>query len=1167
VQLLTDAEIEALAANISSFTPEEQAQIAVVIEELERRQQTKRCQDSLIEFCKYMDPTYVVAPHHKRLAELLMQIAYGQKDRIAVSIPPRHGKSHLVSTLFPAWFLGKFPEKKVLMVSHTGDLAVDFGRKVRNIIADARYASIFPGITLAQDSKSAGRWSTNKGGEYYACLRRYTPVQTTRGPIPAGEIRIGDRLLNCGRPVKVLEIYNSSHPQTFRVAGLDCSADHPIWTMNRGWVPASKVSPRDLLRVASIWDRLEALAWRSYGYLEHPCVPSLVQHQEPLHQPQQREMGVVRGARNLFVRTLAKIREFSIRHGRGAFAYAYSGADRQRWAVQPRELSVGNAYRAGEQQTNERTHRREDFSAARSGARNNAGSNSVQNEQGCRPAKSNKTAEEELRTYSDPENLGWLSRLSARLIENCWAESQSVQSRSWTKRYMAGAGRAAQNLCGFLLGVRPAGTVVVTSATPAPFVNFLTDGDHTFFADGVLTHNCGVGAALAGRGADLLLVDDPHSEQDLLTGNFDELEKTYQWFAFGARTRLMSEGRIAVIHCLVGDTSILLADGSTRLLREVRPGDMVAGYREGRLVPARVLNWTSQGFDRVLTIKTTLGKIVQANEKHPFLVDQCGALSWTKVSDLRVGMSLIGVCPPRVTDSNNPQNESVSLPQELKFSAYPSAAKKSATNLNTHLGNANTTTTKIGEKTKLFLDLLTGASGKALGAVSRGVRNLLDQKDSASLTTISSNGPRGTANVARRKTVTRTLSTGMASALQNITACLKNKTVSVQSVGDPQVQTTPLQVGKENSESIIATVESAFAPCCAIHATSLSAKETQRKLSSELLSTYELIHDQIAEITLNGYQEVFDIQVEGTESFIANGLVSHNTRWHQSDLIGHLISDGANNPKADQYEVFEFPAIITTTVKTDEGEKTVEKALWPEKFDLDALERTKASMPVFQWNAQYMQNPTGEQGAILQRDWWRKWERDEPPDCEYIIMALDAAAEKNNRADYTAILTFGVFSDDNLTDGAPHIILLNAINIRVEFPELKDLAIQEWKDWEPDAFIVEKKSSGTPLYQELRRMGIPVQEFVPHRGTGDKIARLNAVADIVRSGMVWYPASRRWAEEVIEQAVAFPYGAHDDMVDCLSMVLSRYRQGGFVQLPSDYRDSELLNRPRRAAYY
>ena len=515
---LTDTELQVLAANIGGFSREEQVQIAAVIDELVRRKTAKTCQDDLIEFCKHMDPTYIVAPHHRKLATLLTQIAYGDKDRIAVSIPPRHGKSHLVSTLFPAWFLGKFPDKKVLMASHTGDLAVDFGRKVRNIIASANYAGIFPGITLAQDSKSAGRWSTNHGGEFYAC---------------------------------------------------------------------------------------------------------------------------------------------------------------------------------------------------------------------------------------------------------------------------------------------------------------------------------GVGGALAGRGADLLLVDDPHSEQDLLAGNFDELEKTYKWFAFGARTRLMSEGRIAVIH----------------------------------------------------------------------------------------------------------------------------------------------------------------------------------------------------------------------------------------------------------------------------------------------------------------------------------------TRWHESDLIGHLIKDGANNPKSDQYEVFEFPAIMTSTVETPEGEQVVEKALWPEKFDLEALERTKASMPAFQWNAQYMQRPTGEQGAIIQREWWMPWEREDPPECEYIIMTLDAAAEKNNRADFTALLTLGVFSDERLTDGAPHVILLNCINIRVEFPELKDLAIREWKEWQPDSFIVEKKSSGTPLYQELRRLGIPVQEFTPSRNTGDKVARLNAVADIIRSGMVWYPAGRRWAEEVIEQSIAFPYGAHDDIVDVLAMGLARFRQGGFIQLPTDHRDPEYTNRPRRAAYY
>jgi predicted phage terminase large subunit-like protein len=512
---ITIEELKYLYDNIGSFTAQEQAQILAITEELERRNHAKRCQLDLLEFCKHIDPSYIVGAHHKKLAELMMEIAYGQKDRIAVSIPPRHGKSHLVSTLFPAWFLGRYPDKKVLMVSHTTDLAVDFGRKVRNLISSAAYQQIFPGVNLAQDSKSAGRWNTNKGGEYFAC---------------------------------------------------------------------------------------------------------------------------------------------------------------------------------------------------------------------------------------------------------------------------------------------------------------------------------GVGSNIAGRGADLLLVDDPHSEQDLLAGNFDALDKAYQWFTFGARTRLMSGGRIAVIH----------------------------------------------------------------------------------------------------------------------------------------------------------------------------------------------------------------------------------------------------------------------------------------------------------------------------------------TRWHQDDLIGHLVRDGGNNEKADQYEVFEFPAILDIADKAT-GEVR-QKALWPEKFDMEALERTKASMPAYQWNAQYMQSPTSEEAAIIKREWWRPWRQDKPPTCEYVIMTLDAAAEKHNRADFTALLTWGVFSDDELTDGASHLILLNALNVRVEFPELKDLAFREYRDWEPDAFIVEKKSAGTQLYQELRRVGLPVQEFTPTKTTGDKVARMNAVADILRSGMVWYPEGRRWAEEVIEQCVAFPYGSHDDLVDCVSMGLARFRQGGFITLPSDFRDRDDF-RPRRAAYY
>ena len=487
-----------------------------MLEELGKRARLKAAKDDLIAFCQWMDPNYKVGRHHRLLADQLMAIERGEKDRVCVNIPPRHGKSQLVSTYYPAWFIGRNAGKKVMLVSHTADLAVDFGRKVRNIIDSEPYQQVFPNLALSSDSKSAGRWNTSTGCEFYAT---------------------------------------------------------------------------------------------------------------------------------------------------------------------------------------------------------------------------------------------------------------------------------------------------------------------------------GVGSALAGRGADLLLVDDPHSEQDVLNGNFSAFDKAYDWFAFGARTRLMPRGRVAIVH----------------------------------------------------------------------------------------------------------------------------------------------------------------------------------------------------------------------------------------------------------------------------------------------------------------------------------------TRWHANDMTGRLIQDMANNEGSDQYEVVEYPAILEVEDKVT-GE-IVQKALWPEFFDLTALLRTKASMPVFQWNAQYQQNPTGEEASIIKRDWWRLWPDDEPPAVEYIIMALDAAAEANNRADFTSLTTWGVFFNDE--ENMHQIILLNAIKRRMEFPELKALAMEEYREWEPDAFIVEKKSSGTPLYQEMRRSGVMVQEYTPVRGTANnpnsKMARLNSVSDIISSGLVWVPP-KRWAEELVEEVAGFPFASNDDQVDTTIMALMRFRQGGFIKLPTDEQDDELPYR-RKVDYY
>jgi predicted phage terminase large subunit-like protein len=194
-----------------------------------------------------------------------------------------------------------------------------------------------------------------------------------------------------------------------------------------------------------------------------------------------------------------------------------------------------------------------------------------------------------------------------------------------------------------------------------------------------------------------------------------------------------------------------------------------------------------------------------------------------------------------------------------------------------------------------------------------------------------------------------------------------------------------------------------------------------------------------------------------------------------------------------------------------------------------------------------MQNPVSEEGALIKREWWKIWEGETPPSCEFTIMSLDAAQEANNRADFNALTTWGVFFNEETNNY--NIILLNSIKERMEFPELKERVLEEYKEWEPDAFIVEKKSNGAALYQEMRRMGLPIGEFTPGKGQ-DKISRVNSVSDLFRSGIVWAP-DRRWAHEVIEECNDFPSGANDDLVDSTTLALMRFRQGGFIRLPND----------------
>jgi predicted phage terminase large subunit-like protein len=277
------------------------------------------------------------------------------------------------------------------------------------------------------------------------------------------------------------------------------------------------------------------------------------------------------------------------------------------------------------------------------------------------------------------------------------------------------------------------------------------------------------------------------------------------------------------------------------------------------------------------------------------------------------------------------------------------------------------------------------------------------------------------------------------------------------------------------------------------------------------------------------------------------------TRWGQLDLTAKLLDYQTKNPDADQWEVIEFPAILPSGTP-----------LWPEKWPIEKLEQTRASLDARFWNAQYQQEPTSDTTAIIKREMWREWEPENPPTCEYIIQSWDTAHDTKTTADYSACTTWGVWYNEEEKNQA-QVILLDAFKARMEFPELKQKALEMYKYWEPDAFIVEKKAAGGPLIQELRRTGIPVQEFSPSRGN-DKMVRVNAVSDIFASGKVWAP-NTRWAQEVREEIAAFPVGEHDDYVDTTTQALLRFRQGHFIKVDLDEEEELRMQRYRPRSYY
>ena len=315
-------------------------------------------------------------------------------------------------------------------------------------------------------------------------------------------------------------------------------------------------------------------------------------------------------------------------------------------------------------------------------------------------------------------------------------------------------------------------------------------------------------------------------------------------------------------------------------------------------------------------------------------------------------------------------------------------------------------------------------------------------------------------------------------------------------------------------------------------------------------------HSEQDALSASAYDTAYEWYTSGPRQRLQPGgtIIIVQTRWSKKDLTGRLLQAQAKDTMADQWEIVEFPAILPS------GEP-----LWHEFWKKDELLKVKASLSPGKWNAQWQQDPTSDEVAMVKREWWNLWEREDTPRLDYIIQSYDTAYSKKETADYSAITTWGIFEPKE--DGEQHIILLNAVKGRWNFPELKEIAVEQNEYWEPDMMLIEAKASGQPLADELRLINLPVATFSPGRRKGgnlDKTTRMHIVSPIFESGKVWYP-DERFADEVIEEVASFPNGDHDDYCDSMTMALMRFRQGGFISLQGEEIPENWF--PRKAREY
>ena len=649
----------------------------------------------------------------------------------------------------------------------------------------------------------------------------------------------------------------------------------------------------------------------------------------------------------------------------------------------------------------------------------------------------------------------------------------------------------------------------------------------------------GVGGGVAGKGGNLLVIDDPMSEQDMFSKSV--MDSIYEWYGAGFYTRRQPDrNAVLITMCMTGDTPVLMASRAEKLLKDIRPGDQVATYENGKLSITRVLNHKTSGCDSIFTLRTRSGRILRANERHPFLVEHEGERKWMRLRELQVGANLVSL--KGVSDT---PDQTLRQDYALRASQETCTTGKTLTRKNVLQG------TKVG--------------GLVKRACTMAAQSLLVAKVCAQNTTTKLSGHQGTDPKGTHQKTAATCGLKIATELPKriSTLCSQLKAAFVQFVGNLLPNTTPAHIGTASCASTTVTTPMRFEGYSATTATSQLGTQRPQQPQTLWLDTSDFTTDPIVEIFPCGEEEVFDVEIERTENFIANGVVSHNTRWNRADLVGRLLADAVTKPDADQWVQLVIPAILDQEAAdllnkysndphiTQPHHYRPGDSFSPRRWPLHELIRTKNTISRKAWAALYLQSPVEEGGGILRQEDWKPWKSEALPEFDFILQSYDTAFEEGEENDYSVRTTWGIFK--RASDNRLCAMVLERWMERAAFPNLLENALEAYRAYKPDRIIVEKAASGIPLIQEMRKRGIPVSPIKPQ---GSKIARANAAAVVLEQGVVYYPEGKRWAGDLVDNCAAFPNSLHDDDVDSTVHALNYFRRMFLLETPDDEEPDE-----------